>query len=299
MFGLYGRPPKDLFEAPAAAIQLSPMMPGSQALEAAGADAFSEVVMLAPPAAIERRREIALALKALRPGAPFTLLAPKDRGGQRLRGELEAMGCEVEEHSKRHHRICAGLRPANPLGLEAAIAEGAPRLRDDLAAWSQPGLFSWDRLDPGTSLLTEHLPALSGKGADFGCGIGLLARAALASPKIETLTLVDLDRRAVECARHNVLDPRAQFLWADVKAGLALRDLHFVIANPPFHEAGREDAGLGQIFLRRAHESLRRGGALIFVANRHLPYEAVLQPLFRRVTPRVEAGGYKVIEAMK
>jgi 16S rRNA (guanine1207-N2)-methyltransferase len=35
------------------------------------------------------------------------------------------------------------------------------------------------------------------------------------------------------------------------------------------------------------------------VANRHLPYEAVLKSLFRRATARAEAAGYKIYEAMK
>jgi 16S rRNA (guanine1207-N2)-methyltransferase len=55
-------------------------------------------------------------------------------------------------------------------------------------------VFSWDRIDPGTALLMQHLPALSGRGADIGCGIGILARAVLASAKVEQITLIDIDR---------------------------------------------------------------------------------------------------------
>ena len=44
---------------------------------------------------------------------------------------------------------------------------------------------------------------------------------------------------------------------------------------------------------------LRKGGALWFVANRHLPYEAALKTLFRQVSPKIETGGYKVFEAQK
>ena len=69
--------------------------------------------------------------------------------------------------------------------------------------------------------------------------------------------------------------------------------------NPPFHDGGAEDQSLGQSFIRKAAETLRPGGTLWLVANRHLPYEGVLKPLFRRVTSAIEGGGYKVYEAMK
>ncbi len=35
------------------------------------------------------------------------------------------------------------------------------------------------------------------------------------------------------------------------------------------------------------------------VANRHLPYEAIVKPLFKRVERVIETGGYKIYEAHK
>jgi 16S rRNA (guanine1207-N2)-methyltransferase len=87
--------------------------------------------------------------------------------------------------------------------------------------------------------------------------------------------------------------------WADARTAPALEGLDFVVANPPFHDGGAEDKGLGQAFIRRAHAVLRKGGTLWLVANRHLPYEAVLTPLFAKVEPRADAGGFKVYEARK
>ena len=69
--------------------------------------------------------------------------------------------------------------------------------------------------------------------------------------------------------------------------------------NPPFHLGGVEDQALGQGFLQRAASVLRRGGVLWLTANRHLPYETVLKPLFSRVETRAEARGFKIIEAHK
>jgi len=69
--------------------------------------------------------------------------------------------------------------------------------------------------------------------------------------------------------------------------------------NPPFHDTGVEDKALGQTFIRRAHAMLRKGGILWMVANRHLPYEAVLAEQFRHVAPRGDGKGFKIYEARK
>lgn len=272
-------------------------MVGATDLADVAPESAERVVVLAPPGAIERRHVLALALRALKPGGVFDVTAPKDKGGSRLAKELAGLGASFEEAAKAHHRRCTGVRP-DRLDLDAAIAEGAPRLTE--LGWSQPGVFSWDRFDPGSRVLAETLPALSGRGADLGCGIGVLSRYVLTSPAVAELTLVDLDRRAVECARRNVVDPRARFVQADLRAGDAgLKDLDFVVTNPPFHDAGHEDRTLGQGFVARAAAMLRKGGTLWLVANRHLPYEAPLRAAFARVTERVASGPFKVFEAIR
>lgn len=297
---VFGAPPRDVVETPAGALRISPLTPGSPTLEDLAPGSLDGVTMLAPPGTAERRYALALSLRALKTGGRLVAAAPKDKGGSRLRKELEALGCTVNEDSRRHHRIATAKAPAAPVGLDAAIAEGAPRLHPGLGLWTQPGVFSWDRVDPGSALLVKTLPPMAGKGADLGAGIGLLAHAVLASPKVEQLTLVEIDGRAVEAAKRNVGDPRAQVLWADVRStGIAPASLDFVVMNPPFHDAGTEDKALGQAFIRQAASLLRKGGVLWLVANRHLPYEHVLGELFRNVQPRADTGGYKVIEAIK
>jgi 16S rRNA (guanine1207-N2)-methyltransferase len=299
-FAVYGTPPIALADVPPDAIQLSPMMPGAESLEDCEAGRFAALVMLAPPGTVERRYTLALALQATAPGGLFIAMAPKDRGGARLKKELEAFGCTVHETVKSHHRICTLKRPAELPGFTEAVAEGAPRVIAPFGLQSQPGVFSWDRIDPGTALLARTLPTLSGRGADLGCGIGYLARAVLTSPKVERIALIDLDRRAIDAARRNVEDPRADMLWADATNGDApLSGLDFVVTNPPFHDGGSEDRRLGQAFIRRAASALRKGGSLWLVANRHLPYETVLGGLFTTVEVKAEQGGYKVFEAHK
>jgi 16S rRNA (guanine1207-N2)-methyltransferase len=298
--GVYGQPPRDVLEPVAGATQLSPLVPGSPGLEALAAGSLDAISILAPPGTVERRYVLAQALRALSPEGRLSVAAPKDQGGSRLKKELEAFGCQPAEDARRHHRILTCRRPVVPMGLDKAIADGSPRLDPKLGLWTWPGVFSWDRIDPGSALLVNELPLLAGKGADLGSGIGFLARTVLTSPRVESLALVDLDHRAVEASKRNVDDPRASFHWADIRStGIAPGSLDFAVTNPPFHDTGNEDRVLGQTFIRQAAAMLRKGGALWLVANRHLPYEVVLDEVFKTWTPHGDTGAYKVIEARK
>lgn len=295
---LYGRPPA-VFDPPGAATQVSPLIPGAAALEDVAEGAVDNVMVYAPPGVLERRYTLALALRALKVGGRLDVMAPKDKGGSRLKKELQAFGVEIGETAKAHHRRCVVIRPASLTGIEEAIAGGAPRIVPGLEAWSQPGVFAWDRIDPGSALLAEHLPPMKGAGVDLGCGYGALSVVTLRSPAVTALSLIDLDRRAVEAARRNIEDPRASFEQADVRLIEEAGDHDFVVSNPPFHDGGAEDRRLGQAFIRKAAALLKKGGVAWIVANRHLPYEAELNEAFKRVRMVADAGGYKLFEAVK
>lgn len=295
---LYGRPPL-VFDPPGAAIQTSPLIPGVAALESLTDASVESAMVYAPPGVLERRYTLAQALRVLKVGGRLDVMAAKDKGGSRLKKELEAFGLEVGETAKAHHRRCVVVKPERLSGIDAAIAAGALQQVTGLEAWSQPGVFAWDRIDAGSAQLATHMPPLKGAGADLGCGYGALATVVLVSEAVTSLRLIDLDRRAIEAARRNVEEGRATFEWADVRTVEAAADLDFIVSNPPFHDGGAEDRRLGQAFIRKAAEMLKKSGTLWLVANRHLPYEAELKTAFRRVTPITDGGGYKLFEAIK
>ena len=296
---VYGAPAQELVGPYNGAKQFSPLFPGADCLSQVDPGSLNGLVLLAPPGTVERRYAIAQALRALRPGAPLTVLAPKDKGGSRLAQDLQMLGCAFDETARRHHRICVTTGPGDDQAVAAALEDGQAQWLEDLGLWSQPGVFSWNRIDPGSALLLAHLPGLSGNGADFGCGVGVLSRAVLTSSGVTHLTMIDVDRRAIEMAKRNIDDARAKLVWADARAVTDLSKLDFVVMNPPFHEGGSENHALGQSFIQRAAIVLRTGGSCWLTANRHLPYEAILKPLFRRVNLIAEAGGYKIFQAQK
>ena len=297
---VYGDAPRDLVEVPMGAVQCAPRVPGAILLTGMADASCRSVTVHAPASTIERRAVIAHALRVLAHGGKLMVFAANTKGGQRIADELTAFGCLTQASHKNRHQNLHTVRPEHPTGIDDAIAAGAPRVLDDLGLWSQPGLFNWDRIDPGSQLLLNHLPVLTGRGADLGCGFGVLARAIRAKSPDAAITLIDIDARAVDLARRNVSGDGVTTLWADVRSARDLPAmLDFVVTNPPFHDGSEEDKALGQAFIQKAAAMLRPGGVLWLTANRHLPYEATLKPLFETVEQIAQANGFKVYAARK
>ena len=297
---LYGHPPRELVDVHPHAQQCSPLMLASLPLEHIPENTAASAIIHAPAGTVERRYSFALALRALAIGAPLTALAANDKGGSRIAAELQAFGCKVVSESRKHHRMVTTTRPATVHGIHETLTAGGLQPHPAHGLWTQPGVFSWDKLDAGSALLLGHLPTFTGRGADFGCGIGVLSAAVLRSPTVTELTLVDIDRRAIIAAEKNIADARAKFMWADIRNGdIALSGLDFIVMNPPFHDAGIEEKTLGLAFLTRAAAMLKTGGQCWITANRHLPYEALLAKHFSRTTLITEVDGFKIFHAEK
>jgi 16S rRNA (guanine1207-N2)-methyltransferase len=294
---VYGAPPPSLANVASDTRQTSPLVPGAALLDEIEPGSAAGMTMVVPPGTIERRYALATALTALAPGGWLIALGPKDKGGSRIRKELEAFGCAVAEESKNHWRICRTARPDKLAGVDQALEDGAPRFDEAMGLWTQPGIFSWDRIDEGSALLIEAMPPLSGHGVDLGCGLGLITRAVLENADVSAVEAVELDARALAAARRNIADPRAHFHWLDVRAGLPFSGLDFVVMNPPFHSGGADDVALGRAFVQQARKVLRPGGELWMVANRHLPYEAELTQLFAGVETVAQTARFKILRA--
>ncbi len=300
LHAVYGRPPVELVDFPDGGLQTSPRVPGATLLGDVDPASLDSLVIYAPENTLERQYVLAQALLAVKPHGFLFALAPKTKGGARLAKELAAFGCNVEASHRSHHRIAACQRPVEMMGIDEALVKGAPRYDADLGFWTQPGLFSWNRIDPGSALLLRHLPVLEGVGADLGCGYGGLARAIIAAGRCRKLTLIDTDCRALDMAMRNTGPEAIERVWADIRTfDKSLVGLDFVVMNPPFHEGGKEDRTLGRTFIVKAAEMLRPAGILWLTANRHLPYEDVLNQAFTHVEQITQEQGYKIYMARK
>ncbi|NRP13822.1 Ribosomal RNA small subunit methyltransferase C [Aliiroseovarius sp. xm-m-379] len=165
---------------------------------------------------------------------------------------------------------------------------------------TRPGVFSADGIDKGSAALIEALPqTLSGRVADLGAGWGYLSRHILAQDAVEHLDLIEANATALDCARRNITDPRAHFLWGDATTYLAKAPYDTVVSNPPFHTGRKGDPDLGRAFIQTAAKILKGAGQFIMVANRHLPYEDTLAQYFRDVSEIGGTSGFKVIRATR
>jgi 16S rRNA (guanine1207-N2)-methyltransferase len=253
----------------------------------------------------ENRALLAAALKRLAKGGTMVVAGANDAGGKRLSQEMAALGVKLNEISKHHCRILFGsVNGFDGAAVDTALVAAAPRVIDIAAVdtWTQPGLFGWDRLDPGTYFLLLHLPRdFRGNGADLGCGTGIISRFMLeTNPGIKNILCVDADARAIDMTRRNITDARMAAVWRAVgQEEIPAKALDWVVMNPPFHEGALTASSVGVAFIRVAADLLRARGTLWMVANAHLPYEEHLAAAFTNITKIAEGDGYKVYKAVK
>ena len=165
--------------------------------------------------------------------------------------------------------------------------------------WTAPGVFSADGIDPASEMLAQALPEKLGKNVvDLGAGWGYLSAHAL-SRDINELHLVEAGHMALECAKRNVTDERAQFHWADATKWAPKGRIDTVIMNPPFHVSRAAEPSLGQAFVATAARILANSGQLWMVANRHLPYEESLNANFGKVTDLGGDTRFKLFHAAR
>ncbi|MEM7326894.1 MAG: methyltransferase [Actinomycetota bacterium] len=158
---------------------------------------------------------------------------------------------------------------------------------DGITVHNHGGVFSARSVDVGTRFLLEHLPDTAGPVAvvDLGCGNGIVGAATARANPDAAVTFVDASARAVSSTRRTWADNfgdrdatirRTDRLVNVVEPG----SIDVIVNNPPFHEdRAIGDATAWDMFVD-SQVSLRRGGRLIVVGNRHLGHHARLKKIF-------------------
>ncbi|UDF02801.1 class I SAM-dependent methyltransferase [Asticcacaulis sp. AND118] len=259
------------------------------------------VIVLPPRQREEYRALLARAVATAEPGGTVLACVSNLEGAKTVENDLKALCGNVASLSKNKCRAFWATTDAPNADLVTQwLALDAPRPILDGRFVSRPGLFAWDRIDAGSKRLAEHLPLLSGHGADLGGGFGYLSDEVLRRNPGVRIDLYEAEQRAVELSESNlkVYGERVSCHWRDVTKGID-GAYDFIVSNPPFH-AGRADLPeLGQAFIRAAAAGLKPGGSLYMVANRHLPYEAGLKGAFKSVVALHEDRDYKVYRGIK
>ena len=289
-----------------------PLKPRADAWEAAGfartdvpPDGRWPLVLILPgKSRDETFAWFALARERLAAGGRIIAAMPNTAGAGRFEKEFaKATGtiASLQKHKCRAFHAVEDGTWNEPL-FQQWRAFGNPREIPGSRFLAQAGIFSSDHIDPGSQLLADHLPPqLHGTLADLGAGWGFLSDAALRRcPKITHIDLFEADSRALDCARKNLAHHERDlaFHWHDVTTGLP-GTYDAIVMNPPFHTGQTTDVDLGRAFLTKAIAALKRGGKLLLVANRQLPYEAVLEVAGLAWRKAAEDKTYKLLFADK
>ena len=287
--------------------------PAFERLEAGGLRVTTELqgsydvgLCVLTPHRLENYANLARAYQHLAPGGTLVCAGPNAIGAATYEKAVGAVAAITGRMSKAKCRV---------FWLQRGRAEtDSPKWREWLSLadpqpiagtpfHSRPGVFSWNRIDPGSQFLVDSLPqGIDGAVADLGAGWGFLAASLLERyDRIRQLDLFEAEKLALELAAVNLapLGRSVGYHWSDVRAGIGRGQYDWVITNPPFHREGEQDVDLGVAFLTVAAEALRGGGRLVCVANRHLPYERTLRTAFSEVSVLAENRNFKVLLARK
>jgi 16S rRNA (guanine1207-N2)-methyltransferase len=243
-------------------------------------------------------------LEKMRTGCALQILGRKDDGIRSIEKRLEGLGLQVESvavgcHSRWIAIQIPEVRP--PVGMEQASAPAMVSTPQGMFSLEIPeGLFAAGHLDAGTELLLENLGNVKGKSVwDFGCGAGVIARAALAA-----------GASRVYGSDHSILAVRASEKNLQPFADRAKVGVHFlsdgvpdtydlIISNPPFHFEARELRDLGRIWILSCLDRLEPGGEIRLVCNAFLPYGQFATDAKLKSEILVEKSGFRIYRLKK
>ncbi|GAA1420290.1 methyltransferase [Streptomyces thermospinosisporus] len=195
-------------------------------------------------------------------------------------------------------------RPANPWPYRYTLPGGLGVVSGRTVV-NHAGVFCADRLDIGTRFFLKHLPDVQDgrRVVDLGCGNGVVGTAvALAQPRAEVL-FVDESFQAVASAqetyRVNGVPGHAEFRVGDGLAGVAAGSVDLVLNNPPFHSHQATTDITARRMFADARRTLRPGGELWVIGNRHLGYHVRLRRLFGNSEVMASDPKFVVLRAVK
>ena len=232
----------------------------------------------------ENELNVAEALERGSDGALILIAGSNDDGVASLAKRLSKL-VTLEGRLPKHHGLAFWFRaPADRLEIAAALRQANATILVEGRFETSPGMFSHDRVDPGSRLLAEALPRdLSGRVADFCAGWGYLsAELMLRCPGISSIDLYEAEFSSLEAARRNIKSEAipVRFFWRDLLAEPVEHHYDAIVMNPPFHQGRAAEPEIGQKLIALAAKALTRRGVLFLVANKGLPYEKALTASF-------------------
>lgn len=167
-----------------------------------------------------------------------------------------------------------------------------------LSLTTDRGVFSADRIDPGTKYLLLEAPAppVAGTFMDLGCGYGPLACTLAARAPAATVWALDVNQRALDLCRHNAkaLDLGNVRVAAAAEAPADLR-IDLLWSNPPIRIGKAALHDLLGTWLDR----ITPGGRAVLVVQKHLGADSLQRWMDDAGWATARLGsrmGYRLIE---
>ncbi|OUS74098.1 23S rRNA (guanine(1835)-N(2))-methyltransferase [Pseudoalteromonas sp. A601] len=158
----------------------------------------------------------------------------------------------------------------------------------DFSISNHANVFSRDSLDIGARFFFNYLPQSSKakRIIDLGCGNGVVGLMTLSRCPNAEITFVDESYMAVESSRLNVelnmedKFEQCSFIENDCLTGFERESADIVLCNPPFHQAQAVTDHIAWQMFKQAKDTLKNGGELRIIGNRHLDYHDKLKRMF-------------------
>jgi len=168
------------------------------------------------------------------------------------------------------------------------------------------GVFANNKLDIGAQLMLQNIPQNLNDGyvIDLGCGNGVLGLSVAAQNPNATVRFTDESFMAVASAKLNATNnltdaSRCQFDWHDCLSDYDYDQADLIVCNPPFHQLTTVTDHIAWQMFNDAYRTLKRGGKLRIVANRHLGYHIKLQRIFDNCQTVASNQKFVILEATK
>ena len=176
----------------------------------------------------------------------------------------------------------------------------------DWTIHNHANVFSRSGLDIGARLFLKHLPSnIEGELADLGCGNGVIGMTLLAQNPNARVLFTDESHMAVASSYMNVERnmpealERSEFMVNNGLAGTEHDRFDAILCNPPFHQQSTITDHIAWEMFHDARRSLKYGGELIVVGNRHLDYFRKLKKIFGNCSNVGASGKFAVLKAVK
>lgn len=159
------------------------------------------------------------------------------------------------------------------------------------------GIFSDQRIDKATELLTNHLPTPKNDDVvlDLACGNGIIGDQLLQKNPNIILHLLDDSFLALESAKLNVVGPSVYHHFSYRIDDIGVDTFDVVVCNPPFHIENYQTSAITLQLMRQVKKLLSKNGKAYLVVNIHLKYYAILKVIFNKVERITANDKYEIL----